>query len=70
MDVSVKDSRQIKLNTMAPNQNIQQQEHALLARSLGVTQLLVAINKLDAAEPAWSQVRGVGLLWGRAMCVV
>lgn len=38
-----------------PKSNMQ--EHALLARSLGVTQLLVAINKLDAAEPAWSQVR-------------
>jgi len=31
------------------------QEHALLARSLGVTQLIIAINKLDAVE--WSKER-------------
>lgn len=35
----------------------QTKEHALLARALGVTQLLVAINKLDAADPPWSQHR-------------
>ena len=37
--------------------NGQTKEHALLARSLGVTQLLVAINKLDVAEPPWAQAR-------------
>ncbi|CAO3627181.1 unnamed protein product [Mucor hiemalis] len=33
----------------------QTKEHAILARSLGVQQLIVAINKLDAAD--WSQER-------------
>lgn len=30
-------------------------EHAILARSLGVTQILVAVNKLDLVD--WSQER-------------
>ena len=35
----------------------QTREHIILARGLGVSQLLVAVNKLDAANPAWSQRR-------------
>lgn len=33
----------------------QTREHALLIRSLGVTQLIVAVNKLDTVD--WSQAR-------------
>ena len=35
----------------------QTREHIILARGLGVSQLIVAVNKLDAAEPPWSQER-------------
>ena len=35
----------------------QTREHIILARGLGVSQLLVAVNKLDAANQAWSQRR-------------
>lgn len=35
----------------------QTREHLTLARGLGVSQLIVAVNKLDAAEPNWSQDR-------------
>jgi len=35
----------------------QTREHITLARGLGVSQLIVAVNKLDAAEPSWSQAR-------------
>ena len=35
----------------------QTREHIVLSRGLGVTQFVVAVNKLDAAEPAWSQER-------------
>lgn len=35
----------------------QTREHIVLSRGLGVTQFIVAVNKLDAAEPAWSQAR-------------
>ena len=35
----------------------QTREHITLAKGLGVSQLIVAVNKLDAADPAWSQHR-------------
>lgn len=35
----------------------QTREHVVLSRGLGVTQFVVAVSKLDAAEPAWSQGR-------------
>mmetsp|Transcript_437 Transcript_437/g.608 ORF Transcript_437/g.608 Transcript_437/m.608 type:complete len:734 (-) Transcript_437:86-2287(-) len=35
----------------------QTREHIILSRGLGVSQLIVAVNKLDAAEPCWSQHR-------------
>jgi len=37
--------------------NGQTKEHALLIRGLGVSQVLVAVNKMDASEPAWDQSR-------------
>ena len=35
----------------------QTREHIVLSRGLGVTQFVVAVNKLDAANPAWSKER-------------
>ncbi|KAL7528501.1 hypothetical protein ACHAXR_004411 [Thalassiosira sp. AJA248-18] len=35
----------------------QTREHIVLARGLGVTQFVVAVNKLDAADPVWSKDR-------------
>jgi len=35
----------------------QTREHITLSRGLGVSQLIVAVNKLDAAVPAWSKDR-------------
>jgi len=35
----------------------QTREHIILSKSLGVSQLVVAVNKLDCADPPWSQVR-------------
>ena len=35
----------------------QTREHALLAYTLGVKQLIVAINKMDTTSPAWSEKR-------------
>jgi len=35
----------------------QTREHIVLSRGLGVTQFVVAVNKLDAADPAWSKDR-------------
>jgi elongation factor 1-alpha len=35
----------------------QTKEHVFLARTLGVGQLVVAINKMDATKPEWSEQR-------------
>lgn len=35
----------------------QTREHALLAYSLGVNQMIVCVNKMDTTEPPYSQSR-------------
>lgn len=39
------------------SKNGQTREHALLAYTLGVKQMIVAVNKMDTTEPAWSEAR-------------
>ena len=39
------------------SKNGQTREHALLAYTLGVKQMIVAINKMDSTEPKYSQDR-------------
>ncbi len=35
----------------------QTREHAILAKTMGINQLIVAVNKMDATDPPWSEKR-------------
>ena len=50
------------------SKNGQTGEHALLAHTLGVKQLIVGCNKMDTTEPAYSEV-GVKLSLAHCMCL-
>ena len=49
------------------SKNGQTREHALLAYTLGVKQLIVGVNKMDSTEPPYSEVSSLG--WDCYECV-
>ena len=43
------------------SKNGQTREHALLAFTLGVKQMIIGVNKMDSTEPKYSEVSLVGI---------
>ena len=48
--------------------NGQTREHALLAYTLGVKQMIIGINKMDSTEPPYSETRFNEIQKGEEMC--
>jgi len=44
------------------DRNGQTREHAILARTLGVKRIIIAVNKMDDYDPAWDKTRFVFFL--------
>lgn len=51
------------------SKNGQTREHALLAYTLGVKQLIVGINKMDSTESPYSQVRYEEIVKEVSICI-